>query len=43
MREHARLARRHLNVALSDLELLHSVRGGKLIELRTRAIDAELE
>jgi GntR family transcriptional regulator of vanillate catabolism len=33
MREHARLARRHLNVALSDQELLRSVRGGKLIEL----------
>jgi len=33
MREHARLARRHLNVALSDRELLQSVPGGKLIEL----------
>jgi GntR family transcriptional regulator, vanillate catabolism transcriptional regulator len=35
MREHARLARRHLNVALSDRELLRSVPGGKLIELLT--------
>jgi len=32
-REHARLARRHLDVALSDQELLRSVPGGKLIEL----------
>jgi GntR family transcriptional regulator of vanillate catabolism len=35
MREHARLARRHLDVALSDRELLRSVPGGKLIELLT--------
>jgi GntR family transcriptional regulator of vanillate catabolism len=43
MREHARLARRHLNVAMNDRALLQSVRGGKLIELRTRSAGAELE
>lgn len=32
-REHARLARRNLDTALKDRELLKSVRGGKLIEL----------
>ena len=32
-REHARIARRNLDVALKDRELLKSVRGGKLIEL----------
>lgn len=32
-REHARLARRNLDIALKDRELLNSVRGGKLIEL----------
>ncbi len=32
-REHARLARRNLDTALKDRELLNSVRGGKLIEL----------
>jgi GntR family transcriptional regulator of vanillate catabolism len=32
-REHARLARRNLDSALADRELLKSVRGGKLIEL----------
>jgi GntR family transcriptional regulator of vanillate catabolism len=32
-REHARLARRNLDSALADRELLNSVRGGKLIEL----------
>lgn len=32
-REHARLARRNLDIALKDQELLRSVRGGKLIEL----------
>jgi GntR family transcriptional regulator of vanillate catabolism len=35
MREHARLARRHLDVALSDRDLLRSVPGGKLIQLLT--------
>lgn len=32
-REHARIARRNLDMALKDHELLRSVRGGKLIEL----------
>jgi GntR family transcriptional regulator of vanillate catabolism len=32
-REHARLARRNLDVALQDHTLLRAVRGGKLIEL----------
>ena len=32
-REHARLARRNLDSALEDRELLKSVRGGNLIEL----------
>ena len=32
-REHARLARRNLDTALGDHELLRSVRGGKLIDL----------
>ncbi len=43
MREHARLARRHLDVALSDCDLLRSVRGGKLIELPTRSISGDME
>ena len=43
MREHARLARRHLDVALSDHDLLRSVRGGKLIELQTRSASGDLE
>jgi GntR family transcriptional regulator of vanillate catabolism len=42
MREHARLARRHLDVALSDRDLLRSVRGGKLIELPTRSVSGDL-
>lgn len=32
-REHARIARRNLDAALKDRELLNSVRGGKLIDL----------
>jgi GntR family transcriptional regulator of vanillate catabolism len=43
MREHARLARRHLDVALSDRDLLRSVRGGKLIELPARSVSGDLE
>jgi GntR family transcriptional regulator, vanillate catabolism transcriptional regulator len=41
MREHARLARRHLDVALSDRDLLRSVRGGKLIELHPRSASGD--
>ena len=37
MREHARLARRNLDLALQDASTHHLIPGGALIELRRRA------